>query len=211
MSDVFTTVHEGGNCGTTTSTSRHASQSCGGPIIYVGGEWICGQCGDRIAVGGTCGECGAGVDVKRRAVALDRSPDVSPAAVERAIHDAVNDARRERGHSALSFDHHLAGIAREHSRHMVEGDFFDHSSPEGATAADRYDRADYEWRRCGENIAYRDPNSLRDPSAIADEFVDGWLDSDGHRENLLGDGWSVEGIGVYYGSDGTVYATQNFA
>ena len=47
--------------------------------------------------------------------------------------------------------------------------------------------------------------------AIATQFVDMWMNSDGHRQNILTERWNNEGIGVYYDSeDGEVYATQNF-
>lgn len=211
MSDVFTTVYECQACGMLSTPSYHDETSCEGPVIYVDDEWICGRCGVSISLTDSCMECGATAEIQRRAVPLDTRPDVSPMAIERAIHEVTNERRCRHGRSALSVDHHLAMIAREHSRDMATNDFFAHESPANESTADRYDRADYEWRRCGENISYKHPTSLRDARAIATEFVEGWLDSPGHRENLLGSDWAVEGIGVYCCSDGHVYATQNFA
>jgi uncharacterized protein YkwD len=149
--------------------------------------------------------------VERRPVALDTSPDVVPGAVERAIHKRVNAVRCDRGVDALSFDHLLAGVALGHSRHMATADFFAHETPGGMEVADRYDRAGCDRRPCGENLSRVHPNSIRDARAIATEIVEGWLHSPDHRRSLLEDAWTVEGIGVYYRSDGSVYATQNFA
>lgn len=211
MSDIYTTVYECHSCGMLSTPSYHDGGSCDGPVIYVDDEWICGQCGVAISLSETCTECGSTAEIRRRAVPIDTRPDVSPGAIEQGIHKVVNERRRRHGCSTLGSDPHLAMIAREHSRDMATGDFFAHESPTGESTADRYDRAGYDWRRCGENISYKHPSSLRDAEAIATEFVEGWLDSPGHRENLLGSDWDVEGIGVYCCSDGLVYATQNFA
>lgn len=211
MSGVVTAVHECADCNTVTPLSRHADAGCDGPVLYVDGKWICGRCGDPIAATARCRECGSDTIVKRRDVPLDVSPDVAPTAVEQAVHAEVNEIRDRESLPALGLDRHLAGIAREHSRRMATNGFFSHESPDGDTVADRYDAWDYSWRRCGENIAARHPTSLRDARAIAREVVDGWLHSDGHRENLLDPDWNVEGIGVYYATDGSVYTTQNFA
>jgi len=184
---------------------------CDGVVLYIDNEWICGQCGVPIDVGGICTECGGKTMVKRRPVTLDTSPDIAPVAVERAIHDRVNAVRRDRGVGELSFDHQLAGVALGHSRHMATADFFAHETPGGVSVADRYDRAGYDRRPCGENLSRVHPHSISEATEIATEIVDGWLHSPDHRRSLLEDAWTVEGIGVYYRSNGSVYATQNFA
>jgi len=60
-------------------------------------------------------------------------------------------------------------------------------------------------------VARITPSTLRDASAIASEFVEGWLNSPGHRENLLETSWTAEGIGIRFAADGSVFATQDFA
>lgn len=208
---VETPVYNCRKCDTLRTTSHHADPSCGGVIIYVGNKWICGQCGIQIDIRTKCDECGASLTVKRRSVPIDTSPDVLPATVEQAIHKQVNKCRTENSCPRLSYDFHLAGIAREHSRSMSTREFFSHETPCEMSVADRYDRANYQWRTCAENIAFRHPSSLRDAEVIATEFVNGWFESPGHRENLLKSEFTVEGIGVYYASDGSVFVTQNFA
>ncbi|MFC6765177.1 CAP domain-containing protein [Natrinema soli] len=150
---------------------------------------------------------------------LDRSQ------VERDIHEAVNEERTARGLEPLSFDTELRDIARGHSEDMAERGYFSHVDPEGNDFADRYDAAGYECRANGytggENIAqtwYDTPVrtdggetvQYETERELANGIVDQWMNSSGHRENILATQWENEGIGVYVTDDGRVYATQNF-
>lgn len=93
---------------------------------------------------------------------------------------------------------------------MAVRGYFAHQSPEGETAGDRYRTHDHSDRSYGENIALRQLGATVSVSELAESIVDGWMDSEGHRENILRDRFEAEGIGVYTTNDGTVYATQNF-
>lgn len=154
---------------------------------------------------------------------LDRSR------VEKLVHEYVNERRAEHGLSKLDFDSDLREIARYHSKDMAGNDYFAHTSPDGETWSDRYEKFGYTCRADagdgtyytgGENIAYtyydRDvrTNSGTVRYTNADELargiVRGWMNSEGHRENILMDVWDDEGIGIYVTSEGKVYATQNF-
>lgn len=159
--------------------------------------------------------------------------EIDVALIERAIHDRVNEIRRERGLSALTDGEDLAEIATYYSRRMAAEEFFAHTGPDGQTLLDRYDRFGYDCRvdtggrryvTGGENLAYTyayvpvqteggvvsyDGNETR----IARGIVEGWMHSPGHRENLLRPYWEREGIGVVLDAeDGKtqVIATQNF-
>ncbi|ELZ18687.1 CAP domain-containing protein [Natrinema limicola] len=151
------------------------------------------------------------------------------AAVERGIHEAVNDERTARGLNELAFDTELRDIAREHSRDMAERDYFSHTSPEGDTFADRYADAGYTCRvdgsdntyyTGGENIAQTwydtavrtdgGTDTYTTETELANAIVTQWMNSSGHRENILASQWENEGIGIYMTDDGKVYATQNF-
>lgn len=141
------------------------------------------------------------------------------ARLELAIHERVNEVRQERGLSTLAFDTELRSVARYHSEDMAEREYFSHTSPEGDTLQDRYERfgydcrvpaGEFEYKTGGENLfTYR---SSMEPSieALANRTVAGWLDSPGHRRNLLDEDWRQEGIGVARADDGTIYVTQNF-
>jgi len=154
---------------------------------------------------------------------LDRSR------VERLVHDHINDQRAEHGLDTLAFDEDLREIARYHSSDMAENDYFSHESPSGESRSDRYEKFDYDCRADagdgryytgGENIAYTyydtdvttDWGTVRYTTAdeLAEGIVRGWMNSEGHRENILTAAWNNEGIGLHVTSEGKVYATQNF-
>lgn len=152
---------------------------------------------------------------------------------EKKIHEYVNDQRQANGLDPLAFDDELAAIARYHSKDMAERGYFAHTSPDGMDFGDRYSKFGYDCRVSissqryatgGENIAktYAFTRVQRDDGPVVvyeneDELARGvvnqWMQSPGHRENLLGEYWENEGIGVYVAEeDGevAVHVTQNF-
>lgn len=150
------------------------------------------------------------------------APESAPAAddgtlnttlAEQLIHDEVNDVRRERGLSALQYHDGFATDARSHSRDMAQHDYFSHTTPEGTGIRARYGA---DCSTIGENIAQtywrtnvEGEGRLTSESELADSVVDQWMNSQGHRENILRGGWTAEGIGI--GTDGDeVYVTQGF-
>jgi uncharacterized protein YkwD len=157
-------------------------------------------------------------------------PKISEAGLEMRIHTLINIERKKHGLSQLEWDNALAGIGRNHSKDMVLRNYFDHSSPEGHDFAYRYRREGFQCSvRVGntiyagaENIAlnnqyasvttvngeaFYDWNSQ---DKIAETAVQGWMNSTGHRKNILMPHWTREGIGVVFGPDGKIAITQNF-
>lgn len=145
--------------------------------------------------------------------------------IEYAVHEQVNDQRADHELEALEFDDELREVARYHSRDMAEEGYFAHTSPDGDTLGDRYNRFGYDCRvptgdgryaTGGENLYMIEfPTSTYDEAEIAEEAVDGWMNSEGHRENMLADHWEHQGIGVVVtevddGDAVAVYVTQNF-
>lgn len=131
--------------------------------------------------------------------------------VERAVHEAVNARRRTRGLSLLSFDDHLAAVARTHSRDMDRRGFFDHETPDGRSVSDRYRQTGYDPRPSGENIAKQYPTHGSDAGDVAESVVESWMNSPGHRENIVEPSWTNQGIGAFRADDGALYVTQNFS
>jgi uncharacterized protein YkwD len=159
--------------------------------------------------------------------------DLNRSEIEREVHRFINKERSGRGLSTLSYDTGLQEIARYHSEDMATELYFAHESPEGETMSDRYDRFGYECRveisgdryaTGAENIAYtyadsnvqtesRLENYGNNETAIARGLVNQWMNSSGHRENILRSYWQSEGIGVAIeevNGETRVYATQNF-
>lgn len=99
----------------------------------------------------------------------------------------VNAHRVARGLNALVDSSALRGLARGHSRHMIEHRFFDHAAPESWVPGDRLSEAGIDWTRVGENIA----TGYATPQAV----FEAWLLSPSHRENLEGEAWTHAGPG----------------
>ncbi len=129
--------------------------------------------------------------------------------VEKEIHRLVNAERTKQGLSTLKSDIRLASIARAHSQDMLTNDYFSHTDLSGCGSSCRMSNAGYAWSAAGENI-YTMTGYSMGPAAAARHMVDGWMDSPGHRANILNGTFTNHGIGVAT-SGSTVYATSVFA
>jgi uncharacterized protein YkwD len=125
--------------------------------------------------------------------------------LEQQCLDEVNRVRRAKRLAPLDFYADLLPVARQYSRRMSEQHFFSHDDPEGRTVRERVSDADIRWRIVGENLAYS--NGYINPVAAS---IHGWMESPGHRRNLLDPDYNLTAIGVWIGSDGTVYFTEIF-
>jgi uncharacterized protein YkwD len=112
----------------------------------------------------------------------------------------TNAQRAQHGCSALRVDVHLVTAARQHSRDMRVRHYFDHNTPDGKTPWDRI-KADGYSQPGAENIAMG--------YATSQAVVNGWMNSPGHRANILNCSLKAVGIGVEYGSGGPWW-TQDF-
>jgi uncharacterized protein YkwD len=157
-------------------------------------------------------------------------PEIVISRLEKKIHDLVNAERKKKGLSALGWHESLHRIARRYSQDMSERNFFSHNDPEGKSFMDRYNDEGFACSlRVGnttclgaENIAQDNLyNSVRylngvpsyawnTEDKIAASIVRGWMNSKGHRENILTPYFKRQGIGLSISDDGKVYATQNF-
>jgi uncharacterized protein YkwD len=129
-------------------------------------------------------------------------PDV--AAIEDAVFAEVNSIRVENGLAPLLIHEPLRQVARAYSCRMADEAFFSHVAPSGETLADRVQEAGISYRLVGENIAML--KHIDDPVAAA---VDGWMESEGHRENILKTDYQYGAVGACIHDD-TFYLTQNF-
>jgi len=157
-------------------------------------------------------------------------PAVSAPDLEKRIHALINRERAAQGLSPLAWDASLARVARGHSKDMAGRGYFSHDSPEGRDFSFRYRAQGYACALLigniihtgAENIAlnnlarsittingvaYHDWNTAEQ---IAASTVQGWMNSPGHRKNILTRHWLNQGIGVFISADDKVYITQNF-
>lgn len=139
----------------------------------------------------------------------DSTPSTFEAAVEKSVHDLVNAERAKQGLAALSVNDDLEDLARSHSSDMLQKNYFDHSDKNGCDPSCRAQHANFQYRAIGENIYMMSGPTLSAQDA-AKRIVDGWMNSPGHRANILNKTFTTEGIGVS-SNGGTVYATEDFA
>jgi len=156
--------------------------------------------------------------------------------LEYKIHDLINQQRDQNGLKPLMFDTRLNLIARSHSDDMASRGYFEHDTPEGLSFSDRYHKAGYSCEKQygatsnsymisegGENIfqnnlydskrwtnGYLTFVDWNDMDKIASSTVDGWMNSSGHRHNILTPYYDGEGIGVAISTDDKVYITEDF-
>ncbi|MHC5903259.1 CAP domain-containing protein [Streptomyces sp. S6] len=112
----------------------------------------------------------------------------------------VNEERAKVGCSALSANSALAELARKFSEDMAARGFFDHTDPDGKSPWDRAAAAGIS-DLAGENIA----RGQGDPAAV----MEAWMNSPGHKANILNCDFKTLGVGVHFGSGGPWW-TQDF-
>ncbi|MBE9179148.1 CAP domain-containing protein [Oculatella sp. LEGE 06141] len=132
------------------------------------------------------------------------APEAGLGEMERYVHSRINEIRQQEGLDPLQYNAELAAVARSYSQRMAEEDFFAHVSPDGSTPAERVEAAGLLYWIVGENL-FTSTNAP-EPAPLA---VQGWLDSPGHRENILRSVFSETGIGVWQDGN-TYYFTQLF-
>lgn len=140
-----------------------------------------------------------GVDVADEDAEEDGEPDAAPLA---EVLTRTNAERTRRGLGELTVDTRLARAAHAHSADMVRRGFFAHENPDGQQVWDRAAAAGYAYRKVAENIAAGQRS--------AEEVVLGWMNSPGHRANILDAELSEIGVGRVEGGPYGVYWTQVF-
>lgn len=133
-------------------------------------------------------------------VELDESSDE---ALEKLVLELTNKEREEQGLKPLVWNEQLARTARAHSRDMVERGFFAHNNPDGQTPFDRMKAAGINYSIAAENIAAG--------QATPELAVEEWMNSPGHRRNILNPELRELGVGLVRGGVYGIYWTQNFA
>ncbi|MEU9060500.1 CAP domain-containing protein [Streptomyces sp. NPDC048430] len=134
----------------------------------------------------------------RKATAAPASPSATTA--QATVLTLVNQERAKVGCSPVTTSASLTALAQDFSEDMAARDFFGHTDPDGATPWDRAAAAGVQSLG-GENIARG--------QADAQAVMDAWMNSDGHRANILNCDYKTLGVGVHLGSGGPWW-TQDF-
>ena len=155
--------------------------------------------------------------------------------LEASIHRIVNQERSDKNLNLLEWNDPLSVLARNHSADMLDRGYFSHESLDGRTPSDRAAEAGFECvieygesQRIGigENIlttvSYHSIEvsefngketvkfNWKSTDELAQEIVRTWMNSRGHRQNILRPDYIQQGIGAVVGEDQKIFVTQNF-
>ncbi|WP_058305945.1 CAP domain-containing protein [Gracilibacillus massiliensis] len=117
---------------------------------------------------------------------------------EREVVELTNQERQQQGLPALKLDQELSKVARNKSQDMADNGYFSHNSPTYGSPFDMIQQAGINYQTAGENIA----KGQRTP----EEVVNGWMNSEGHRANILNGDFTH--IGVGFVEDGNHWTQQ---
>ena len=129
------------------------------------------------------------------------------AQVEQAIFNKVNQERAKAGVAPLTYNTTMEKYARIKSQDMGDNNYFDHKDLNGNLITTKMKADGVSYQAWGENIAYI--GGITDPTQLANKFMTNWMNSSGHRKNILSTNFKSIGVGVYKVGN-KVYATQEF-
>ncbi|MFL0197430.1 CAP domain-containing protein [Clostridium sp. WILCCON 0269] len=114
----------------------------------------------------------------------------------------VNVERSKNGLSALKANNELSKVATIKAQDMIDKGYFDHTSPTYGSPFDMMKKFGISYTAAGENIAYGQKNAA--------EVMNSWMNSPGHRANILNSNFTEIGVGVAKDKNGTPYWVQMF-
>lgn len=123
-------------------------------------------------------------------------------AYQKEVVDLVNVERSKAGLNPLTLDADVSNVATKKSQDMIDNNYFAHNSPTYGSPFDMLKKFGISYKTAGENIAM----GQKTPK----EVVNAWMNSEGHRKNILNPNYSKIGVGVAQKSGGSIYWTQIF-
>ncbi|MDB3085376.1 sporulation protein [Clostridioides difficile] len=123
-------------------------------------------------------------------------------AYQKEVVDLVNIERSKAGLNPLTLDSSVSNVATKKSQDMIDNNYFSHNSPTYGSPFDMLKKFGISYKTAGENIAM----GQKTPK----EVVNAWMNSEGHRKNILNPNFSKIGVGVAQKSGGSLYWTQIF-
>ena len=158
--------------------------------------------------------------------------DDKPCQVQKELNELVNEVRIQKNISSIIYDQKLSNIAYNHSKDMEQRNFIGHVNPGGLGVSDRGKEAGYECMKfhgasleqgLAENIyqtsLYKKGIVLGGDKPfytwfsveeLANNTINAWLSSEGHRKNLLSENYTKQGLGVVITNNNSVLITQVF-
>jgi Cysteine-rich secretory protein family len=126
------------------------------------------------------------------------APDVT--IVETAIVEMTNAFRADKKLATLKQSASLSAIARAYAKYLAKSGKFSHTA-DGKGAGDRITAGQYDWCQIGENLALNSDSRGFKSRDLAKKAVEGWINSPGHRANLVAEHMTEIGVGVVASSD----------
>ncbi|WP_095889646.1 CAP domain-containing protein [Clostridioides difficile] len=130
------------------------------------------------------------------------STSESFSAYQKEVVDLVNIERAKAGLNPLTLDSSISNVATKKSQDMIDNNYFSHNSPTYGSPFDMLKKFGLSYKTAGENIAM----GQKTPK----EVVNAWMNSEGHRKNIMNPNFSKIGVGVAQKSGGSIYWTQIF-
>lgn len=127
--------------------------------------------------------------------------------VEQSIFNLVNEERSKAGLPLLTYNSTMEKYARIKSKDMGDNNYFSHEDLRGNLITAQMSADGVNYNSWGENIAYI--GGSFNSSDLANQFMNNWMNSPGHKANILSSDFTSIGVGVYKIGD-KVYATQEF-
>lgn len=123
-------------------------------------------------------------------------------AYEKQVAQIANEERAKNGLSALKINTKLSDVARVKAADMRDKNYFSHTSPTYGSPFDMMKQFGITYRSAGENIA----KGQKSPESV----MNGWMNSQGHRENILNANYTEIGVGYVTDAKGNTYWVQMF-
>lgn len=127
---------------------------------------------------------------------VDASYQYSFQTLATAIHSRTNISRSQNNLPALAYDKTLAHLAELRSQDMAKNDYFSHITQVGCDLACRFKASQYLSLTWGENLAEFSDYTAQNETELAKLFINKWVASSEHRDNLFSKAYNREGVGV---------------
>ena len=135
---------------------------------------------------------GKTINTNKAPVGIVISKEAALTDYENAIAALINNVREQNGLNALAADESLTEVARQRSQDLINRNYFSHYTPEGTNVFDLMRSMGISFRCAGENLAQSSPASIGTPEA----FLNAWLNSPTHRDNILRSQYTKIGVGM---------------
>jgi len=122
--------------------------------------------------------------------------------MEKEVFTLVNQERSKQGLAPLKDNVKLSNVARTKSEDMAKNNYFSHTSPTYGSPFDMMKQFGITYTAAGENIAMGQPTAA--------SVMNGWMNSPGHRANILSKDFTEIGVGLAKNASGSIYWTQDF-